>query len=134
MLASTLLLTGCLSAVSNKNALISSIASYGAIVFVLLFVISYATGPGSIPWFFINELFDAKARGSAASVGVLSNWACVVAVSLAFLPLNNMLGSYCFLVFAIFTFILIVFLWFVMPETKGKSVEQINAEMQQKKR
>uniref|UniRef100_A0A183BZ76 MFS domain-containing protein n=1 Tax=Globodera pallida TaxID=36090 RepID=A0A183BZ76_GLOPA len=49
--------------------------SFVTIVFVLLMVVSVATGPGSIPWFYVNELFPMNARASANSVAVFTNWA-----------------------------------------------------------
>lgn len=62
-------------------------ASYLCVAFVLLFVISFATGPGSIPWFFVSELFLQSARGHANSVAVMTNWLATFLVGLIFLPL-----------------------------------------------
>lgn len=59
--------------------------SYAAIFFVLLFVISFATGPGSIPWFYVSEIFPSNARGAANSVAVMSNWAANTLVTVTFL-------------------------------------------------
>merc|ERR1712062_176957 len=43
-------------------------------VMVITFVVGFATGPGSIPWFFVTELFTQGARGMATSVAVVTNW------------------------------------------------------------
>ena len=58
-----------------------------SIGFVLLFVISFATGPGSIPFFYVNEVFASNARASASALATGSNWICNFAVSLGFIPL-----------------------------------------------
>ena len=42
---------------------------------------------GSIPWFFVSEVFPSNARGKADSIAVAFNWASIVAISVSFLPL-----------------------------------------------
>jgi len=104
-------------------------ASYASIVFVLLFVVSFATGPGSIPWFFVSEIFPSTARGNANSIAVMANWLANFLVATFFLPLNNVLGQYTFFVFGAILAFFILFTWKYVPETKGKTVEEINKEM-----
>ncbi|KAK0393721.1 hypothetical protein QR680_000366 [Steinernema hermaphroditum] len=108
-------------------------ASYMAIIFVLLFVISFATGPGSIPWFFVSEIFASSARGNANSIAVLVNWAANFAVGLLFLPIKNWIDQYSFLVFSFFLTIFIFFTWKFVPETKGKTIDEINKELARKR-
>ena len=62
---------------------------------VLLFVIGFATGPGSIPWFFVTELFAQSGRPIATSIAVATNWAANFLVGLAFEPLkvNNVFNG-----------------------------------------
>lgn len=62
--------------------------SYLCIVFVLFFVIMFAVGPGSIPWFLVNELFNQDARPTAASIAVATNWTANFIVGLGFLPIK----------------------------------------------
>ena len=54
---------------------------------VITFVVGFATGPGSIPWFFVTELFTQGARGMATSVAVVTNWTANFLVGLGFTPL-----------------------------------------------
>lgn len=63
-------------------------ASYFSIVFVLLFVISFATGPGSIPWFFVSEIFPSNARGPASAVACAVNWTANFLVTAGFPKLD----------------------------------------------
>ncbi|KHJ89440.1 MFS transporter, SP family [Oesophagostomum dentatum] len=130
MCISTVLLVLALSLTANGHQW----ASYGAIVFVLLFVISFATGPGSIPWFFVSEIFASSARGNANSIAVMVNWTANLLVGLSFLSLNNALAQYSFLVFTAFLAFFIFFTWRFVPETKGKSVEEITATFEKRKR
>jgi len=113
----------------NQN----QVASYASILFVLLFVIAFATGPGSIPWFFVSEIFPSSARGAASSVACMSNWLANFIVGVSFLPLNNLLGKYTFLVFAGFLAFFIAFTFKYVPETKGKTVEEINKDLNKKR-
>ena len=62
--------------------------SYVSIVMVILFVVGFATGPGSIPWFFVTELFTQSARGMATSIAVVTNWSANFLVGLLFEPLK----------------------------------------------
>lgn len=48
----------------------------------------FATGPGSIPWFLVAELFSQSARPTATSLAVAINWAANFMVGLGFLPLQ----------------------------------------------
>jgi hypothetical protein len=58
--------------------------SYMSILFVNLFVIFFAVGPGPIPWFYVNELFQSNARGNANSLAVLTNWFFTALVGFTF--------------------------------------------------
>jgi SP family facilitated glucose transporter-like MFS transporter 1 len=108
-------------------------ASYASIIFVLLFVVSFATGPGSIPWFFVSEIFPPSATGKANSIAVMANWLANFLVACFFLPLNGLLGQYTFLVFACFLFVFIIFTFKFVPETKGKPYEEIKRDLASKK-
>lgn len=130
MWISTILLVVALSLTANGYQW----ASYGAIVFVLFFVISFATGPGSIPWFFVSEIFASSARGNANSIAVMVNWTANLIVGLTFLTLNNALAQYSFLVFTGFLTLFILFTWRFVPETKGRTVEEITASFDNRKR
>lgn len=70
----------------NRDAI--PFLKYISIVAVFVFVIMFATGPGSIPWFLVGELFGVGARGLATSLAVAVNWSANFAVGLCFLPLT----------------------------------------------
>jgi SP family facilitated glucose transporter-like MFS transporter 1 len=62
--------------------------SYIAIISVILFVVGFATGPGSIPWFFVTELFAQSGRPTATSIAVVVNWTANFLVGLGFQPMR----------------------------------------------
>uniref|UniRef100_A0A914IBK7 Major facilitator superfamily (MFS) profile domain-containing protein n=1 Tax=Globodera rostochiensis TaxID=31243 RepID=A0A914IBK7_GLORO len=108
--------------------------SFMSIIFVLLFVISFATGPGSIPWFFVNEVFPANALGNAISVAVVTNWGTNALVGLGFPFLQDLLNLYSFFVFTVMLVLFTVFAFKFLPETKNKPLEEIHAEMEQRRK
>uniref|UniRef100_A0A183BKT6 MFS domain-containing protein n=1 Tax=Globodera pallida TaxID=36090 RepID=A0A183BKT6_GLOPA len=103
--------------------------SFMSILFVLLFVISFATGPGSIPWFYVNEVFPSNALGNANSIAVLTNWGANSLVGIFFPVLNGILDEYVFFVFTVLLVLFIGFAFKFLPETKNKTLEEIQAEM-----
>ncbi|XP_025016365.1 solute carrier family 2, facilitated glucose transporter member 1 isoform X1 [Tetranychus urticae] len=126
MLFTTIIL--CVS-INNKG---SSFWEFVSVIMVLTFVIMFATGPGSIPWFLVGELFGSSARGMATSIAVCVNWAANFIVTVGFLPLSNLMGAYVFLIFTVLLAIFSVYTYFKVPETKGKSAEEIAALFRQK--
>ncbi|VDM42003.1 unnamed protein product [Toxocara canis] len=132
MLITSVLLTVSIT-VYNKDKVGNQWASYPSMVLVFLFVISFATGPGSIPWFFVSELFDSGARGGANSIAANVNWTSNFIVGLSWEFLNQSLNQYAFLIFAGFLAFFIFFVFVYVPETKGRSIEDIKDEMKRGK-
>jgi len=102
--------------------------SYVAIVAVILFVVGFATGPGSIPWFFVTELFAQSGRPTATSIAVTVNWSANFLVGLGFAPLQEALGAYVFIIFMIIQLFFILYVYFIVPETKNRTIEEITAK------
>lgn len=107
------------------------IASYLSIIFVIMFVVGFATGPGSIPWFFVNELFQQSARPMAASMAVVVNWTANFLVAQCFEPMRLAFGPYVFIVFIITQIFFLIYVFFKVPETKNKTIDEITAQFRQ---
>lgn len=101
---------------------------YIAVASVILFVVSFATGPGSIPWFFVTELFTQSGRPIATSLAVAVNWSANFLVGLLFPPLREIIGPWVFGIFMSIQIIFILYVWRVVPETKNKTIEEITAQ------
>merc|ERR1711990_1308249 len=102
--------------------------SYLAIAAVILFVVGFATGPGSIPWFFVTELFAQSGRPTATSIAVTVNWSANFLVGLAFVPLQRIMGAYVFILFMVIQLFFIIYVYFAVPETKNRTIEDITAQ------
>jgi len=126
MLVSTIMILVCLVAAASVPAL-----AYLSIAMVILFVIGFATGPGSIPWFFVTELFNQSGRPIATSIAVVTNWSANFLVGLGFSPLQLILGPYVFIIFILAQFGFIIYVWLQVPETKNKTIEEITAQFRQ---
>merc|ERR1719244_961259 len=102
--------------------------SYVAIVMVILFVVGFAVGPGSIPWFFVTELFGQDARPTATAVAVVTNWSANFLVGLTFEPIKFYIGAYVFVIFIVMQLLFIIYVFFQVPETKNRTIEEITAQ------
>lgn len=97
-----------------------------SVIAIMLFVVSFQTGPGSIPWFITAELFSQNARTSAVSVAGLVNWSGAFIVGLSYPSLEAAMDGYSFIVFAVLIAIFLIYTFFYVPETKGRNIEDIS--------
>ncbi|XP_049803573.1 facilitated trehalose transporter Tret1-like isoform X1 [Schistocerca nitens] len=92
----------------------------------VIFVIGFSLGFGPIPWLMMGEILPAKIRGPAASIATAFNWACTFIVTKTFSDLKEAVGPYgAFWIFATICFFSLIFVKFCVPETQGKSLEDI---------
>jgi len=96
------------------------------LIFILGFVACFASSLGPIPWVMISEIFPTKTRGMAMSICIMVLWVGVMLIS-QFTPvlLSDLGPSFTFWLFMVNA----IFLWFftykMIPETKGKTLEEI---------
>lgn len=96
------------------------------LVCLVLFIVSFSLGFGPIPWMMMAELFSVEFRGTASGIAVIMNWCLVFIVTLCFPLMKDAIGIYsCFWFFSGFMVICVFFVFFLIPETKGKTVSQI---------
>ena len=96
------------------------------LIFILGFIASFASSLGPIPWVLISEIFPTKTRGTAMSFAILSLWIGVVLVTqLTPVLLKGAGGAITFWIFGGNTILLLVFTLKMIPETKGKTLEEI---------
>jgi SP family galactose:H+ symporter-like MFS transporter len=100
-----------------------------AVASVAAFVGFFAIGLGPIFWLLIAEIFPLNLRGRAMSLATVANWGFNLIVSATFLNLVGAVGSAgAFLVYAVLSLLALVFIALMVPETKGRTLEQIEAE------
>ncbi len=102
----------------------------GLPVFLFLFIASHAIGQGAIIWVYISEIFPNHLRSYGQSFGISTHW-ILAAIIPSFVPfLFGWIGPG--IVFAFFAFMMVLqllFTHFVMPETKGVSLEELSKKL-----
>ncbi|TKS88801.1 Solute carrier family 2, facilitated glucose transporter member 1 [Collichthys lucidus] len=99
--------------------------SYLAIVAVMLFVAMFELGPGPIPWFIVAELFSQGPRPAAMAVAGCCNWTANFLVGMSFPKLVEVCGPWVFLIFMTFLIFFFIFTFIKVPETRGKTFDEI---------
>jgi SP family arabinose:H+ symporter-like MFS transporter len=96
------------------------------LLFTLLYIAFFAMTLGPIVWVVIAEIFPTRIRGRAMAIATVALWLADFAVSLTFPIIADKLHeSFAFWLYAGMCLINLVFIWTVLPETKGKSLEEI---------
>lgn len=126
----TLLFIGSVGYILSLSLVSWSFAS-GAnefiVYYVFLFIAAHAVGQGAVIWVFISEIFPNSVRASGTSFGSLTHWfwAAVVAQVFPFFA-ENVGGSLIFGFFAAMMVLQLLFVWRMMPETKGIALEDMD--------
>lgn len=99
-------------------------------IFLFIFIASHAIGQGAVIWVFIAEIFPNHIRASGQAFGTSTHWllAAIIPSLIPFLFSTIGAGT----VFAFFAFMMVLqllFVIFLMPETKGKSLEELSEEL-----
>ncbi len=104
--------------------------AYVAIAGLLVYTGSFAVGLGPVFWLMIAEIYPLRIRGQAMSIATMANWGANFIVTISFLTLLNAISAKgVFFMFAFLTLVALVYFAKRVPETKGRSLEQIEREL-----
>jgi SP family galactose:H+ symporter-like MFS transporter len=104
----------------------ASTAGIVTLAALVVFIACFAFSMGPVVWTVINEIFPGHIRGRAVAVATACNWASAFVVSQVFLSLIDAIGnSFTFWLFASFCVLGWIWIFYAVPETKGRSLEQI---------
>ncbi|MGD8603575.1 MAG: sugar porter family MFS transporter, partial [Anaerolineales bacterium] len=99
-----------------------------AIVSLMFYVGAFAIGLGPVFWLLISEIYPLRVRGLAMSLATVTNWFFNLVVSITFLSLVGAVGrSWTFWIYALVGIGAWVFSYALVPETRGQSLEDIEA-------
>ena len=99
-------------------------------IFLFLFIASHAIGQGAIIWVFISEIFPNNLRASGQSFGTSTHWVLAAIIPSLVPVLFSTIGAgVVFMVFAIMMVFQLLFVIFMMPETKGVSLEELSKKL-----
>jgi MFS family permease len=104
--------------------------SWLSLACLVTFIMAFAVGMGPVFWILIAEIFPPAVRASGASVATATNWLAYFAVGLGFLPVSRAIGETAmFWLFAGVCLFVLVFAKRYVPETKGRTFEEVDAEV-----
>ncbi|MBS0586052.1 MAG: sugar porter family MFS transporter [Verrucomicrobia bacterium] len=104
------------------------------IISLLIYIAAFSIGLGVVAWPLISEIFPLGIRGRAVGVATFANWATNYLVSATFLTLIEIFGlGGTYILYTAISLLCIYFLWKKIPETKGKTFEEIQKFWQKKR-
>ncbi len=105
---------------------LAAFIGYLAIISLAIYVGSFAIGLGPVFWLMISEIYPLRVRGAAMSIATFANWGLNLAVALTFLTLVSVLGRPgTFWLYAVIGIAAWMFIYRLVPETRGQSLEEI---------
>jgi sugar porter (SP) family MFS transporter len=100
------------------------------IVYLMFYIAFFAFSQGAVIWVFISEIFPNEVRAKGQTLGSFTHWIMAAIVAFSFPYFAEQLGGgTTFMFFGVMMFLQLIFVWKMMPETKGKSLEQIETSM-----
>ncbi len=108
----------------------NQLSGLGVTIAILAYIAFFAASLAPVMWVVTSEIYPNKIRGIAMSVSTAVSWVCTF-LTVQFFPwmLNHLGGAYTFGVFLFFSLFALLFIIFRIPETKGKSLEEIEVEL-----
>jgi MFS transporter, SP family, arabinose:H+ symporter len=98
--------------------------------FVFFFIASHAIGQGAVIWVFISEIFPNELRAYGQSMGSFTHWLLAALIAHVFPMVANRYGAgFIFAFFAVMMVLQLIWVAFRMPETKGRSLEEIQKDL-----
>lgn len=105
-------------------------ASWLVLVCIILFMAAHAVGQGTVIWVFISEIFPNEQRATGQALGSFTHWIFAALLTLLFpIVIKKIDAGYIFGFFWLMMVLQLVWVRFMMPETKGKSLEEIEKEL-----
>jgi SP family xylose:H+ symportor-like MFS transporter len=97
----------------------------GTLVFIIIYTASFMMSWGPITWVLISEIFPNKIRGRAVAIAVMAQWAANYLISSTYPSMMELSGAFTYGFYGIMSLLSFFFVWKMVPETKGKSLEEI---------
>lgn len=126
-----LLITGSIGMAIGMIA-ISMLAFFDVIgmatlVFIIIYTASFMMSWGPICWVLISEIYPNKIRSQAIAIAVAAQWAANFFISSTYPPMMELSSGGTYLFYGIMSIISAIFVWKMVPETKGKTLEEMES-------
>ncbi|HEY4064900.1 MAG TPA: sugar porter family MFS transporter [Puia sp.] len=117
----------------TASAFHGNLSGNSHLLFYLIgFIAFFAFSQGAVIWVFISEIFPNSVRSQGGSLGSFTHWIMAWIITTVFPGIvegNKEGGYYSFVFFAIMMLVQLIFIWRVMPETKGRTLEEIQQDL-----
>ncbi|HTR82484.1 MAG TPA: sugar porter family MFS transporter [Bacteroidota bacterium] len=98
----------------------------GILICIIGFIASFAFSQGAVIWVFLSEIFPNKVRASGQALGSFTHWIMNAIIAWTFPTILTQLGGgNAFMFFAVMMIPFFIFVWKMLPETKGRSLEDL---------
>ncbi len=102
----------------------------GVPVFLFVYIAFFAFSQGAVIWVFISEIFPNEVRANGQALGSFTHWFMAAIIAFSFPIISEYLGGgITFSFFAVMMVLQLIFVWRIMPETKGTSLERTDKTM-----
>ncbi|KAG6828083.1 hypothetical protein H0H92_009311 [Tricholoma furcatifolium] len=141
----SMLIVGIITAKFSSDWQAHAAGGWAAVVFVWIYIVriflplsvsfwlltedqqaNFAYGAGPVSWTLISEIFPLSTRAKGTAIGATSNWANTIVVAYSVPPMIKHIGFGTYLLFAAINVLSIIFMYFFVPETKGKTLEEMD--------
>lgn len=103
----------------------SNVIGLWTLIFIIIFTASFMMSWGPICWVLISEIFPNKIRGQAVAIAVAAQWAANYFISSTYPSMMEFSSGLTYGFYGIMSIISAIFVWKMVPETKGKSLEEM---------
>ena len=124
-----LLITGSIGMAVGMFAIsilaFNNIIGTGTLIFIIVYTASFMMSWGPICWVLLSEIFPNKIRGRALAIAVAAQWTANYLISSTYPPMMEFSGGLTYGFYGLMSVLSALFVWKMVPETKGKSLESI---------
>ncbi|MFS8631157.1 MAG: MFS transporter, partial [Bacillales bacterium] len=104
-----------------------NIIGISTLVFIIVYTASFMMSWGPICWVLLSEIFPNLIRGQAMAIAVAAQWAANFFISSTYPPMMEISGGMTYGFYGLMSVLSALFVWKMVPETKGKSLEQLES-------
>ena len=111
---------------ADGNLILGDAAGVAALIAANLYLVGFGISWGPVMWVLLGEMFPNRYRGAALSFAGLTQWLSNFLVTVTFPVLLGLIGlGGAYSIYALFAIVAAFYAWRVVPETKGKTLEQM---------
>jgi SP family xylose:H+ symportor-like MFS transporter len=109
------------------------IIGISTLVFIIIYTASFMMSWGPICWVLISEIFPNKIRGQAVAIAVAAQWTANYLISSTYPAMMEFSGAFTYGFYGVMSVLSLLFVWRMVPETKGKTLEEMEKIWEKKK-